>query len=153
MTSVSTTNFGGSFFFIFIADSFLRSLQQIFNMNKVFIFGLVIAALVAVSFAEDLPCDRQMGVRICTNRNGECINNIEFDPETQSEDYHREKCRCIVKLGDCLDRVECNGTTMWSAMVMCTNENCTGCQFYATSASTVFPTIALILIAFFALFM
>jgi len=121
-------------------------------MNKVFVFGLIIAALVAVSFAEDLPCDKQMGVRICTNRNGECINNIVHDPEETSEEYERKKCKCYVELGDCLDRVECNGTTMWNAMVLCTNAKCDGCQFFA-SASTVFPTLALVaLIALLALF-
>ena len=88
-----------------------------------------------------------MGVRICTNRNGECINNLRpKGPEETSEEYEHVKCECIEQLGDCLDRVECNGTTMWSAMVMCTNAKCEHCQFYATSASTVIPTLVLVVV-------
>jgi len=126
-------------------------------MNKIVVFSLVLAVVASIAYAQSLACDRQMGVKFCLQRNGECFEKQKED-ESEAEYFYRN-CKCIVALGNCLDHVECNGTTMWSAMAMCTKGNCDNnpdaggkCLFHA-SAYTVYPTILVALLSVLFLFM
>lgn len=94
---------------------------------------------------ERLPCDDQYGASLCKTRNVECQGNIKHKYENESSpEYLHENCPCYLDYANCLERIECNGSTMWKVMIMCNGvPNCSNCPFFA-SASTVLPAFVLV---------
>ena len=83
----------------------------------------------------------------------ECLANIDHSDSlaknltSSASEWLHANCPCYLNFAECLERVECNGTSMYNAMVVCNGRpNCDNCSFYA-AAPAVVPALSLLIMA------
>lgn len=102
---------------------------------------------------EKLKCDDDIGAQVCRIMQAECLANANhtnsslLNMTSSASLYLHENCPCYENFGECLTRIECNGTSMYNAMLICNGRpNCTKCSFYA-AAPSVIPAFSLLVLA------
>jgi len=120
-------------------------------MNKVLVFALI--ALASAAIVSALPCDSQKGAQICMKRNANCL--LKVNKSAPADVQKAATCQCHYDQADCFYHLDCNGSSVWALMALCTREKCEKCDFavYDSSVFVIPSLLVLLTSALVALFM